>query len=390
MKFDFDTLIDRRNSYATKTDSLASLFGREDLIPLWVADMDFKSPPCVTEALQKIVSHGVLGYSVQPDSYLSSIQKWLQRKHHWTVEQSWISFVPGVVKGIAFALDVFTQKGDNVLIQPPVYPPFRNVTTALGRNVINNPLLIEKGQFSMDLKALRNCIETTRPKLFILCNPHNPGGRIWTREELEAVADICFENEVLVVSDEIHSDLALPGYTHIPFATVSEKAASNSITLMAPSKTFNIAGLVSSFAVISNENLRKSFVEYLAPRELSQGTLFAYQGAIAAYEQGEEWLNQAMQYIADNIAFVTHFLEENIPHIKPMQPNASFLIWLDCRELQLSHNQLVDLFVEKANLALNDGATFGEEGEGFMRLNVGTSRKVLEKALNNLKIALNV
>lgn len=390
MKYNFDTIIDRKNTDCVKTDLLAARFGKEDLLSLWVADMDFLSPPVITKALLNRVEHGVFGYTFPSDRYFNSITGWLRRRHDWEVTNDCITFVPGVVKGFAFAIDEFTEKGDKIIIQPPVYHPFRLVTKGLKREVVNNPLLQEDGSYRMDFDGLREIISNNQCKMLILCNPHNPGGIIWKKEELVELANICYDNNILVISDEIHSDLALPGNKHIPFSTVSEKAKMNNITLMAPSKTFNIAGIVSSFAVIENPEIRKEYLDYLAPRELGQGTLFAYTATTSAYEEGEDWLDQALEYIQGNIDMVIDFMEENQMPIEPMRPQASFLIWLDCRELNLSRKELNSLFIDKANLALNDGSIFGEEGEGFMRMNVGTSRQIIQKALNNLKNALEI
>ncbi len=388
MKYNFDELIDRSNSGSTKLEMLEPLFGSKDLIPLWVADMDFKSPPPITDALRKRVEHGLFGYTVQPEAFTGSFTRWLERRHRWKVEKDDVVFVPGVVKGFIFAIDEFTDKGDNIIIQPPVYHPFRIVTNSLGRNVVNNPLILENGQYRMDFDGLREIVSAKECKMLILCNPHNPGGRVWLPEELEELAEICFNNNILVVSDEIHSDMALPGYTHTPFATVSREARENCITLMAPSKTFNIAGIVSSFAVITNKEIKDRYLSLIKPRGFNEGTLFAYTATCTAYEECGEWLDQMLEYVQGNVDYVNAYLQENIPLIKAIMPEASFLVWLDCRLLNLPQPDLVKLFVEEAGLALNDGAIFGMGGEGFMRLNVGTSRKVLEKALRNLKKAV--
>lgn len=388
MKYDFNQVIDRKGTNCVKLDMLKPNFGREDLIALWVADMDFLSPPCITEALKKRVEHGVFGYTIPSERYFSSIINWLDERHNWKVKKEHITFIPGVVKGFAFAIDAFTQPGDKIIIQPPVYHPFRLVSGALNREIINNPLILENGQYKMDIAGLKKIIAENDCKMFIFCNPQNPSGRVWSKEELTELAEVCYDNNILMVSDEIHSDMALSGYKHIPFASVSDKARDNSITLMAPSKTFNIAGIVSSFSVVPNDEIRKKFLAYLQPRELHQGTLFAYEATQAAYECGGEWLDEMLRYVQGNVDFVNDFLQKNIPQITAILPQASFLIWLDCRGLQLSQKELVSLFVDKAGLALNDGSIFGKEGEGFMRLNVGTSRSILEKALNNLKKAI--
>jgi cystathionine beta-lyase len=389
MKYNFDEIIDRRNTSCVKFDAVAERLGRNDFIPLWVADMDFLSPPCVIEALRKRVEHGIFGYTFPSPQYYRSIIDWLEKRHCLTVKKECLTFVPGIVKGIAFVLDEFTEKGDKVIIQPPVYHPFRIITEGLERQVVTNPLVLENGRYRMDVDGLKKTVAENDCKVFILCNPHNPGGRIWLPEELAEVAEICNEKDILVISDEIHADLALPGNKHTPFAAVSEKAAQNSITFMAPSKTFNIAGIVSSFALIPNPAIFKRYVEYLEKRELNQGNLFAYTATQAAYESGEEWLNELLKYIQGNIDFVSNFIEKNIPQIKVMKPEASFLLWLDCRELGLSQKELVRLFTDKAHLVLNDGTMFGKEGAGFMRMNVGSPRAVIEKAMNNLKNAID-
>lgn len=388
-KYDFDQVIDRSNTNSIKVDSLQEVFGNENLIPLWVADMDFLSPPEITVAMKERVEHGIFGY-VKPDkAYYTSIINWLENKHNWHVNKNTIKFVPGVVKGIAFAIDEFTDINDKIIIQPPVYPPFKTTTKGLNRKCVSNPLIFEDSQYQMDFENLQE-LAMTGCKMLILCNPHNPGGRCWTKEELSKLAEICFDNGILVISDEIHSDLVLPNYKHTPFSTVSEKAAQNNITLMAPSKTFNIAGIVSSFAVVENEEIRKRFFNYLDARQLGEGTIFGYLSAQYAYEYGGEWLKQAIDYIQKNIEFVDKFLQENIPQIKAVIPEASFLIWLDCRKLKLTQPDLTNLFIDKAKLALNSGTMFGQEGEGFMRLNVGCPRSTLEKALENLKKAVDL
>jgi cystathionine beta-lyase len=387
MNYNFDEVIDRSNSDCSKIENLKSIFGREDIIPLWVADMDFKSPPAITQALIKRVEHGVFGYTIQSDEYFNSITNWLNKRHNWKVNKEDITYVPGVVKGFNFAIEEFTEVGDNIIIQPPVYHPFRIMTKALERNVVNNPLILENGQYRIDFDGLRKIVSEKDCKMLIFCNPHNPGGRAWTPEELKELSQICFENKILVVSDEIHSDMALPGFKHTPFASVSSEAESNSITLMAPSKTFNIAGIVSSYAVITNKDIRDKYHSFVKRRGLDEGTLFAYTATKSAYNECDDWLDEMLKYVQSNIDFVDSYLKENIPEIKAILPEASFLIWLDCRSLNLSQKELVKLFIDKAGLALNDGSIFGPGGEGFMRLNVGTSKVVLEKAMENLKNA---
>ena len=387
MNYNFDEVIDRSNSDCSKIENLKPLFGREDIIPLWVADMDFKSPPAITRALMKRVEHGVFGYTVQSEDYFNSIINWLNKRYNWIVSKEDINYLPGVVKGFSIAIEVFTEVGDNIIIQPPVYHPFRIMTKALNRNVVNNPLILENGQYRIDFDGLRKIVSEKNCKMLIFCNPHNPGGRVWSTEELKELSQICFENDILVVSDEIHSDMALPGFIHTPFATISTEAENNSITLMAPSKTFNIAGIVSSYAVISKKEIRDKYHSFVKKRGLDEGNLFAYTATVSAYNECDDWLDEMLKYVQSNVDFVDSYLKNNIPEIKTILPEASFLIWLDCRSLNLSQNELVKLFVDKAGLALNDGSIFGSGGEGFMRLNVGSPKSILEKALSNLKKA---
>ncbi len=387
-QYNFDEIIDRRGTNALKTDALATRYGNPDLISLWVADMDFKSPPAVADAIIERAKHGIFGYTGPSQEYYDSIINWVDRHHNWKIQQEWLTFIPGIVKGIAFVIDCFTSRDHQVIIQPPVYHPFRIIPSLHHRIVKDNPLKLEAGQYKMDVDGLKAMIEPAS-KVLILCNPHNPGGRVWTRQELVDIAEICYEHKILVISDEIHSDLAFSPNKHIPFASVSEKAAQNSITFMAPSKTFNIAGIVSSYSIIPNKELRDKFNAYLESSELDEGHIFAYLAAQAAYEYGDEWLTQAKDYIWKNITFVDEYLKVNIPQIKAMIPEASFLIWLDCTELNLSQKDLVSLFVDDAKLALNDGTMFGHGGEGYMRMNIGTPLANIQKALDNLKKAVD-
>jgi len=389
-KYNFDEIIDRKGSGSVKVDLLKKGFGREDLIPMWVADMDFRTPDFIVEALKNRIQHEIFGYSTTPRGYFPSIVNWLKRKHDWEVNPDLLSFIPGVVKGLALAILYFTKPEEKIIIQPPVYHPFRLVPQMEGRNLLLNPLKIDisqNGVYKMDLEHLRKNIDKDC-KMLILCNPHNPIGITWDRETLKELAKICSENNILVVSDEIHSDMAIFGNKHIPFATVSDEAKENSITLMAPTKTFNMAGIVSSFAVIPNEKIRKGFFDFLESCELNSAHIFAPIATQAAYENGDEWLSQMLQYVEKNILFVDEYLKKNIPGIKAFIPQASFLIWLDCRALGLSQKALVNLFVNKAKLALNRGDMFGDEGLGFMRMNVGCSIRTIKTALENLRKAL--
>lgn len=386
-KYNFDEIIERHGSGAIKTDLLEERFGRSDLLAAWVADMDFETPPFVMDALKQRLEHPILGYTAEPADYKPAIIDWERKLHGWHIEPEWISFVPGIVRGIGMVINVFTKPGDDVVIMPPVYHPFRIVPEENGRNVVDVPLKEDADhRYHMDFEALENL--DTKGGLLLLSNPHNPGGRMWTADELRRLADICKRKHLLVVSDEIHADMALWGLRHVPFASVSEEAANNSITFCAPSKTFNIPGIISSFAVVPDNEIRDSFYSWLTANELGEGPIFSYIAAIAAYRKGDEWRNEMLRYVEDNIRFVEDYCKRHIPGVKALRPDASFLVWLDCRDLGLDHDALIDLFVNKAHLALNDGAMFGKEGAGLMRLNVGMPRSVLANVLDRLAAAL--
>lgn len=382
MKYNFDEVIERRGTDSVKWDGVKNIWGSDDLIPMWVADMDFRTPPFVIEALRKRLEHEILGYTFACEEWYTSIFDWLQRRHQWEVTREMLTFVPGIVRGQAFALQCFTNPGDKVMVMTPVYHPFFLVTERMGREVVYSPLDLYDGHYQIDFERFSKDIQGC--KVLILCNPHNPGGRVWTVEELRRIAAICKDNGVLVISDEIHADLTLPPYKHYPFATVSEAAAQISLTFMAPSKAFNMPGLCSSYAIVVDEELRNRFQTFMEASEFSEGHLFAYIGTAAAYMHGEEWLEQMLDYIQGNIDFTDNYLKTYIPQIKMIRPQASYLVFLDCRALHLNQEDLTILFSDKAHLALNDGRMFGKPGEGFMRLNIGCPRSVLEQALRQL------
>lgn len=385
MKYDFDEEIDRRGTDSVKYDAVPERWGRNDLLPMWVADMDFRTPPFVIEALRRRLEHEVLGYTFACEEWHTSIIDWLRQRHGWTVTREMLTFTPGIVRGLAFAIQCFTEPGDKVMVMPPVYHPFFLVTEQNHREVVYSPLVLRDGQYHIDFERFASDVKDC--KMLILSNPHNPGGRVWTKEELRRVAAICYENHTIVISDEIHADLTLPPYRHPAFAQVSDKAQRNSIVFMSPSKAFNMPGLASSYCIIEDEALRRRFQTYMEASEFSEGHLFAYLSVAAAYSNGTEWLDQAIAYIQSNIDFTADYLKANVPLIGMIRPQASYLIFLDCRALQLLQEQLVDFFVDGAHLALNDGAMFGPGGEGFMRLNVACPRRVLQRALDQLKSA---
>ena len=387
--YDFDKVIDRRGSGAIKVDAVQKVFGKDGLTPMWVADMDFETPEFIVDALKQRLEHPVFGYTAEPEDFRPAIMDWIYEHHGWRVESGWISYIPGIVKGIGMAINALLNKEDKIIIQPPVYHPFRLVPQKNGHEVVFNPLKeMPGGGYEMDFDNLEAVCDE-HCKMLILSNPHNPAGIVWSRETLEKLADFCYEKGLVVISDEIHCDMALFGNRHIPFASVSEKAAACSITFGAPSKTFNIAGIVCSYSIVPDENLRKKFYGWLEANEFGAAPMFSPIATIAAFRKGGEWRKQMLNYIEGNIELVESFCKERIPQIKPLRPQASFLIWLDCRGLGLDHDSLTSLFIDKADLALNDGEMFNPGGIGFMRLNIGTSRQVIEDALISLEKAIN-
>lgn len=386
--YDFDKRIERRGSGALKYDALQERYGDKDLLPLWVADMDFETPSFIVDALKQRLEHPIFGYTVEPKEYWPTVCRWIADHHDWQVKPEWLTYIPGIVKGIGMAINVFVKEDEKVIIQPPVYHPFRLTTLGNGREVVYNPLRRKfDGSYEMDFENLEK-VADARCRLLVLANPHNPGGIVWDKETLVKLADFCYHRNILVISDEIHCDMALWDNKHIPFATVSPEAEACSITFGAPSKTFNIAGIVSSYAIVPNEQIRQRFFGWLTASELNEPTVFAPIATVAAFQKGEAWRQEMLRYVEANIDFVIDFCKQHLPAIRPLRPQASFLVWLDCTALGLSQSELVDLFVKKARLALNDGSIFGKEGEGFMRLNVGCPRSLLREALERLEKAI--
>ncbi|MDR2470056.1 MAG: PatB family C-S lyase [Tannerella sp.] len=386
--YNFDEIIERRGTDCLKYDGLEQRFGNPDLLPFWVADMDFRTPDFIVDALKSRCEHPIFGYTLQPEAYTRSIIDWVGERHNWHIREQWLSYIPGVVKGIALAIEYFTQPGDRVIIQPPVYHPFRIVPESLQRQVVYNPLRMVNGVYEMDFEHLESVMDAGC-KILILAHPHNPAGIVWKKETLQTLAAICYRRKVPVISDEIHAEMVYPPFTHHPFATVSDEAAACSITFMAPSKTFNIAGIVTSYAIVPDDTLRRAFYPFLHAGEFNEGTIFSHIATMAAYTaQGNAWRCRMLDYVQENVRFTDEFLKEHIPSIKVYRPQASFLLWLDCRELGMPQRELVRLVQNRACLALNSGTTFGAEGTGFMRMNIGCPRPLLEQALRALKKAV--
>ena len=388
MTYDFDRVVERTGTDSSKWDGLKTRFGVDAAIPMWVADMDFPSPQPVIDALTRRAEHGVYGYTLRADAYYQAIEGWMQKRHQWNVERDWLMHSPGVVSAIAMIVDSYTQPGDKVVVQPPVYYPFMRVVNNLDRQIVNNPLKYENGTYNMDFEDLADKLDDPDVKLLILCSPHNPVGRVWTREELTHLGNLCLEKGVLVVSDEIHSDLVYKMYTHVPFASISQEFADNSLTCIAPSKTFNLAGLQTSVVIIPNEDLREKYKKTLGRYSLGGANIFGTAALTAAYTHGEEWLDQLLDYLEGNLALVTAYMEHNIPAVKVVQPQGTYLVWLDFHELGLDNEALDQFVLHKAGIALDEGHIFGPGGEGFQRINIACPRSVLVKALDQLALAV--
>lgn len=385
----FDLAIDRTCTDCQKWDNVPTIFGVPDALPMWVADMDFAAPPAVVKALHQRVEHGVFGYTFPSDSYREAICDWMEKRHSWSIQQEWIQFCPGVVPALSLIVDAFTEPGDQVVIQTPVYPPFYSVVQDHGRKLVHNPLLrSEDGDYSMDFEDLEKSFSTGKIKMLILCSPHNPVGRVWSRTELERLASLCQQYDVLVVSDEIHADLVFESGAHTPFAALSEDAAERSIICTAPSKTFNIAGLNTANIIISNAQLRSKFRKILNRYAIGSITPMGAAATEAAYREGEPWLDELLVYIRGNMELVANYAQEHLPELKVVIPEATYLLWIDFRGMGMSHEDLNRFLVQEAKLGLNSGAAFGKEGEGFMRMNLACTRATVHEALSRLHKAV--
>jgi len=375
-----DKIIDRSGTNSIKWDR----FKDKNALPLWVADMDFKSPDKVINALVKRAEHGVFGYTSIPDEYYESIKKWYKRRQSWDIEAGHIVYTPGVVTAISIGIQAFTKPGDEVIIQPPVYYPFEKTVLNNDRAVLNNVLINTESGYSIDFDDLTKKAKRETAKLLILCSPHNPVGRVWRKEELFRIGQICQENDVKVISDEIHGDLIYNEYEQIPYASVNQEMADHSMICTAPSKTFNIAGLDSSNIIISNDEMRRSYLNVLEKNDLIRPNIFGLVGTIAAYDYGEEWLIEVMNYVQNNYYYLERFIAEKLPKVKVIQPEGTFLVWLDFSDYNLSNNELKDKLIEEAKVVLNQGYVFGKGGDGFVRLNLATPMERVKKALDQI------
>lgn len=386
--FDFDTIIDRRGTHSLKYDFAARRGMPDQILPLWVADMDFASPPAVLDALAQRIRHGVFGYSDAADEgYFNSLKKWYKKRFDWEIRPEWLVKTPGVVFAICAAIRGLTQPGDAVLIQQPVYYPFESVIKVNNRRLIVNQLILEDNRYRMNLEEMERQIIDEKVKLFILCSPHNPVGRVWSEEELTAVGRLCSKYGVYVVADEIHADFVYTGYRHKVFAAICPEFAQNCILCTAPTKTFNLAGLQISNIFIPNEKLRRIFKRELAKTGYSQPNLMGLLACQAAYEEGEAWLEELIKYLEGNLVLVRNFLEEKLPKVRLVEPEGTYLIWMDFSALGLPDKEIDELFVKKAGLWLDTGTMFGAGGVGFQRMNIACPRSLLQEALDRMEKA---
>ncbi|APQ75774.1 cystathionine beta-lyase [Clostridium botulinum] len=387
MKYDFDEIIDRSNNRAAKYDERVKKFGTSEVIPLWIADMDFRTAQPIIDACKRKAEEGVWGYTSRPDSYFKAVQEWEKRRNQWDVDVSLMSWSLGVVPALSAIVKIFSHTGDKILIQTPVYSEFYDITEAWARVVVENQFIEKNGKWYIDFEDFEK--KAKECKIFLLCNPHNPLGIVWEPEELKRMAEICIANDVLLVSDEIHSDLIFHGKKHTPTATLSKEISKKIITCVSATKTFNLAGLQASTTIFPNEQMKQKFDGFWMNMDIQRNNAFSSVAMEAAYNEGEEWLTQLLAYVSENFDFIKKYFDENIPKIKPNVPDATYLVWLDCRELGMSNEELRDFMIHKVGLGLNEGCSFGRSLSGYMRLNAACPRSVLEQALKQLKEAID-
>jgi len=391
MKYNFDEIIDRAKYHSAKWDELETTFGviSKDVLPMWIADMEFRSPQPVIEAIKKANEHGIYGYTSRPLSYYQAIIDWMEKRHNWKIKKDWIAYSPGVVPALSLIIKAFCQPGDKVIVQPPVYYPFFRVIENNGCHIVNNPLKFNNKKYFIDWEDLERKVDDPRVKILIFCSPHNPVGRVWQKEELIILGEICLKHNIIVVSDEIHADILFKGYRHIPFASISTAFAHNSVTCTAPSKTFNLAGLQTSSIIIPNKKYYKIYENILDGLALDENNVFGLVALEAAYRDGEEWLEQLLSYLNENLKFLMKYFKERIPKIKVIKPEGTYLVWLDCRQLGFNAKDLNNFMIKKARVALDNGYWFGAEGKGFMRINIACPRSFLEECLKRIERAVN-
>lgn len=387
MKFNFDKIIDRTNNFSAKWSEMNKNFGTNDLLPMWVADMDFLTAPCVMEALKDRLEQGIFGYTTRPSSYNESIVNWLDNRFSWKINQEWLMFSPAVITSISLLIQNLTQKNDKIMIQEPVYSPFHNIVESNERNLVISPLVkLDDGSYVMDYEDIEAKIKDV--KVFILCNPHNPVGRVWTREELTRLGEICLKHNVLIISDEIHSDIILKNHKHTPFASISKEFSENTITCMAPTKTFNLAGLQSSFLVISNPYYYEVMDKAFSILDIKRNNAFSLVATEAAYNYGEDWLYELIKYIEDNVDFAIDYIKNHMPQLKVKKPEGTYLLWVDFSNLNVDKKDLKNALINKGRIALSDGSSFGIGGDGYYRINLACPRSMVLEGLKRIEFAI--
>ena len=388
MCFNFNKIIDSTNNFSAKWSEMNKNFGSNDLLPMWVADMDFLTAPCIMEALKDRLEQGIFGYTTRPSSYNESIVNWLDNRFSWKIKKEWLMFSPAVITSISLLIQNLTQKNDKIMIQEPVYSPFHNIVELNERDLVISPLIkLDDGSYIMDYEDIEAKIKDV--KIFILCNPHNPVGRVWTREELTRLGQICLKHNVIVISDEIHSDIILKNHKHIPFASISKEFCKNTITCMAPTKTFNLAGLQSSFLVMSNPYYYEVMDRAFSTLDIKRNNAFSLVATEAAYNYGEDWLDELIKYIEDNVDFAIEYIKTHMPKLKVKKPEGTYLLWVDFNSLNVDEKDLKDALINKGKVALNSGSSFGIGGDGYYRINLACPRAMVLEALKRIEFAIN-
>lgn len=381
--YNFDKIVDRLNTNNVKYDLREAYFGKSDVLPMWVADMDFETPDFIQEAIRKRARHPIYGYSFRPEAYFTSIINWVERRHHWKLEKDWILFSPGIVPALNMATLTYTRPGDGILVQPPVYFPFFSAVTNHNRKLIENQLGYHEKKYTINFDDFEK--KAKEAKMFFLSNPHNPVGRLWTKDELQKMGEICVENDVIIIADEIHCDLALPGYTYVPMASLSKEISAKTVTCIAPSKTFNIAGMATSSLIIEDETLRKQFAQTIDHVHVGSGNLFGNVASIAAYTHGDRWLDELLNYIDTNFKLLGDFIEREIPDLQMIKLEATYLAWIDFSKTGFTDEEIKQKLLTEAQLGLSPGPVFGTGGEGFQRMNLATPKVNVLTALDRLK-----
>lgn len=382
----FDNINDRTGTSCLKWDMLEPIYGSKELVSMWVADSDFRVPDKVTEAIVKRAEHGIFGYTVRPQAFYDAIINWTNRRHGWEIKKDWLIYTPGIVAGINWTVHCFTEPGDKIIIQPPVYYPFATAVKQNGRELVENTLIFNGERYEMDFEGLETQIDE-KTKMIILCSPHNPISRVWTEEELARLAEICIKHDLIIVSDEIHSDLIMEGYKHTPIAKLSKEVEDRTITFMAPSKTFNVAGLETSVGIISNPDMMKKMIDFQQSIGAGMSNIFGIEAFINCYDHGEPWLLEQLDYLKSNVEYFESYISENMPEIKVNPLEGTYLLWVDCKVLGYTAEELGDFFKNQVKVALDNGSMFGQAGEGYARFNLATPRSYIEKTLNNFKTA---